>query len=229
MSTTTTAVQDSSSPSLQGGFSPSDTALVVVDVQYGSASRNHGIGEKMKLEGREEQGAERFDRIETVVVPNIQRLLEEFRRNDGYVVYLTVNSYRSDFGDIPRSRRAFAAWKYGGEGPVDRVEPIEHSVLKEIEPRGNDLLLNKLTIGGFNSSSLYNVLINSGMSRLLVCGVSTNSCVESTVRGAADRHFEVLVVEDACGAAAMNLHDASIAIMRDQFADIITTDDVRFE
>ena len=54
-------------------------ALVVVDMQYASGSRHEGLGRLLKDQGRDEQGRERFDRIEGFVVPTIQRLLEVFR------------------------------------------------------------------------------------------------------------------------------------------------------
>lgn len=206
---------------------PATTALVVIDLQYGSASRHEGIGRRMQEEGRAEIGAERFDRIEQLVVPNTLRLLTAFRETGGFIIYLTINSLRHDFRDIPRNRRNLANWRHGGLGMTDASSPPrEHSILDEIAPQGDDLVLNKTTIGGFASSNLHSVLRSAGIATMVVCGVSTNSCIESTVRGGADRGFRVVLAEDACGAAAQAFHEAAVATLDGQFSAIAPTDEV---
>lgn len=210
---------------------PATTALIVVDLQYGSASRHHGIGLRMQREGRAQDGQERFDRIESLVVPNTVRLLEHCRRADAFIVFLTVNVLRSDLRDAPKFRRALAEWKRVGAPQVAlsngrTAHPREHEILDEVAPVGDELVFNKVTIGGFNSTSLSNVLRTAGIRTVVVCGVSTNSCVESTVRGAADRLFDVVLVEDACGAALNELHDESVSLLAGQFCSLATTDEL---
>jgi len=63
---------------------PARAALVVVDMQYASAARDHGLGRFLAARGQEARGKYRFDRIESVVVPTIQRLLEGFRRRGSF-------------------------------------------------------------------------------------------------------------------------------------------------
>ena len=84
---------------------PARVALVVVDMQYASASRHEGLGRLLKDQGRPEQGAARFDRIESVVVPTIQRLLGFFRAHRLRIVHLTVGSELPDFSDLPPHMR----------------------------------------------------------------------------------------------------------------------------
>ena len=83
-------------------------ALVVVDMQYASGSRHEGLGRLLKDQGSPDQGSERFDRIETVVVPTIQRLLDVFRGRGLRVVYLTVGSELPDYSDLPPHMRPMA-------------------------------------------------------------------------------------------------------------------------
>jgi nicotinamidase-related amidase len=87
---------------------PARVALVVVDMQYASASRHEGLGRLLKDQGRPEQGAARFDRIESVVVPTIQRLLAAFRAHGLRIAYLTVGSELPDFSDLPPHMRPMA-------------------------------------------------------------------------------------------------------------------------
>lgn len=203
------------------------TALVVIDVQYGNASPDHGIGKRMRDEGRSEVGRERFARVATRVVPNVNRLAEAFRQRESLVVYLTINSLRHDFRDIPRNRRRLAGWRHGGTGMTDvSAPPKEHQILDDLGPRGDDVVLNKTTIGAFTSSNLPSVLRSAGVQTMVVTGVSTNSCIESTVRGAADMGFRVVIAEDACGAAMQAFHDEAIATMNGQFAAVAPTTEI---
>ncbi|HEY7869665.1 MAG TPA: isochorismatase family cysteine hydrolase [Methylomirabilota bacterium] len=182
---------------------PATTALVVVDMQYASGSRHEGLGRFLKDRGREEQGAERFERIETVVVPTIQRLLEAFRSRGLRVVFLTVGSELPDYSDLPPHMRPLA------EAVGNTRGRREHEILEALAPRPGEPVLNKTTMSAFHSSGFERLLRAWGVEHLVFTGVSTNSCVEGTARDAADRGFRCLLVEDGCGAASRPLHEAA--------------------
>jgi nicotinamidase-related amidase len=80
---------------------PIKTALIAVDLQYGSASRTAGLGKLLQQERKSELGSYRFDRIEQFVVPNVRRLLAFFRENQLRVIHLTLGSLMNDYSDIP--------------------------------------------------------------------------------------------------------------------------------
>ena len=178
-------------------------ALVVVDMQYASGSRHEGLGRLLKDQGREAQGAERFDRIETVVVPTIQRLLEAFRSRGLRVVFFTVGSELPDYSDLPPHMRPLA------EAVGNTRGRREHEILDALAPQTGEPVLNKTTMSAFNSSGFERLLRAWGVEQLVFTGVSTNSCVEGTARDAADRGFRCLLVEDGCGAASSRLHEAA--------------------
>jgi len=180
-----------------------NVALVVVDMQYASASRHDGLGALLKAKGLEDRGTYRFDRIEQVVTPTIQRLLVAFRREKLPVVYLTVGSELPDFGDMLPGMRRFAEAIGNTEGAK------EHRILDELMPRAGEAVVNKTTMSAFHSSGFERLIQAMGRSQLCFTGVSTNSCVEGTARDAADRGFQCVLVEDGCGAAAAELHDAT--------------------
>ena len=112
-------------------------ALVVVDMQYASASRRDGLGALLKAKGLEDRGAYRFDRIEQVVTPTIQSLLVAFRRDKLPVVYLTVGSKLPDFGDMLPGMRRFAEAIGNTEGAK------EHRILDELAPLAREAVVNK--------------------------------------------------------------------------------------
>ena len=182
---------------------PERVALVVVDMQYASASRQDGLGRLLTEQGRAAQGAYRFDRIEGVVVPTIQRLLMFFRSHRRRIVYLTVGSELPDYSDLLPHMRGMAEMVGNTRGHR------EHEVLDALQPAPGEPVINKTTMSAFHSSGFERLLRSWGVEQLVFTGVSTNSCVEGTARDAADRGFRCLLVEDGCGAASQRLHDAA--------------------
>ena len=202
---------------------PARTALLVIDMQYASGSRTHGLGRLLAEAGRAEDGRQRFDRIEQVVVPGIQRLLTCFRRAGPRVVYLTVGSELPDYSDLPPHMRGFA--RAIGNTRGNR----EHEILDELAPMPNELVLNKTTTGAFTSSPLDAALRTFGVEDLVITGISTNSCVETTARDAADRGYRCVLVDDACGAARPELHEATLVSFRRLFGRVAAVDEVLAE
>ena len=182
---------------------PRTVALVVVDMQYASGSRDHGLGRNLKTRGQEALGAYRFDRIERTVIPAIQRLLAFFRARGLRLVYLTVGSELPDYSDLLPHMRAFAERAGNTRGNH------EHEILDALAPRAGEAVLNKTTMSAFHSSGFERLVRAWGVEQLVFTGISTNSCVEGTARDAADRGFRCLLVEDGCGAASQALHDAT--------------------
>jgi biuret amidohydrolase len=182
---------------------PRQVALVVVDMQYASGSRDHGLGRNLKARGQEALGAYRFDRIERTVIPAIQRLLAVFRTRGLRLVYLTVGSELPDYSDLLPHMRAFAESARNTRGNP------EHEILDALAPRPGEAVMNKTTMSAFHSSGFERLMRTWGVEQLVFTGISTNSCVEGTARDAADRGFRCLLVEDACGAASQALHDAT--------------------
>jgi nicotinamidase-related amidase len=196
------------------------TVLTIVDMQYASGCRTTGLGRLLRQQGHEQDGNYRFDRIERVVVPNIRRLLSAFRENGMRVVYLTVGSELPDYQDMPPHMRRFA------EAVGNTRGRREHEILDEVRPLPGENVLNKTTAGAFNSTGLDTLLHTLDARQLVIAGISTNSCVESTARDAADRAYDVVLVEDACGAARQELHDATLVSFARLFGRVASTDEV---
>ncbi|MBI4277503.1 MAG: cysteine hydrolase [Armatimonadetes bacterium] len=199
---------------------PPRTALLVIDLQYASASRTHGLGRLLAEQGREADGQYRFDRIERVVVPNVRTLLEFFRRRGLRVIYLTVGSLLPDYRDMPAHMHGFARAVGNTQGRR------EHEILDEVRPEPGEIVMNKTTTGAFNSTSLDATLRTLGIVDLVITGVSTNSCVETTARDAADRGYRCVLVEDGCGAARPEFHEATLASFRRLFGRVASTREV---
>ena len=199
---------------------PAKTALLVIDMQYASGSRAHGLGRLLTEQGRQDSGRYRFDRIEQTVVPNIQRLLGFFRRHRLRVIFLTVGSEQPDYSDLPPHMRGFAT------ALSNRRGNREHEILDELRPCPGETVLNKTTAGAFSSTGIDHLLRTLGAEYLVLTGISTNSCVETTARDAADHGYQCVLVDDGCGAAREAFHQATLASFRRLFGRVATTDEI---
>ncbi|MCA9137323.1 MAG: cysteine hydrolase [Planctomycetales bacterium] len=90
----------------------------------------------------------------------------------------------------------------------------------------DEIVINKTASGVFSSTNLHYVLNNLGIESLMVVGVYTNECVETTVRDACDLGYLVTVVEDCCATVTPELHNASLATLRDRYARVARLTDV---
>ena len=201
---------------------PRRAALVVVDMQYATGHREGALGRRMLREGSNVT-AYRFERIETKVVPNIRRLLAGFRGAGAEVIYLTVGSRRLDIADAPPHMAKLFRDTDNYEGSR------EHEIVDELKPAPGELVLNKTSIGAFASTGLDHLLRSLGLDQLYMTGVSTNMCVETTAREAADRGYLVSLVEDACGATIEELHRGTMVNFQRLFGRVVSTDEALAE
>jgi len=183
---------------------PETTALLIIDLQNASASRTKGLGKLLKEQGREEAGEYRFNRIENVILPNVQKLLKYFREKELNIIYVTLGSEKDDFSDLPPNVYSLI------KSTDNRKGTETNDVLDEIKPLSNELVINKTTMSAFVSTNINSVLKKMNIKYLLCCGVSTNSCVQSTAMNAADYGYYCVLVDDACGAAKEKFHLATI-------------------
>jgi nicotinamidase-related amidase len=199
---------------------PLSTSLIIVDMQYATACRETGLGKLLERQGKGDLGKYRFDRIEKTVVPTIQRMLSFFREHELAVVYITMGSYDQYFSDtLPYLTNFFRSTN-------NRIGSKEHEILEELKPEPDELVINKTTMGAFSSTNLDSVLWSKGIKYLLFTGVSTNMCVETTARDAADRGFRCILIEDACGAPRPEYHEAALKNYRRLFGKVQRSEEI---
>jgi biuret amidohydrolase len=198
------------------------TALLIVDMQYVDAHRDHGLGESLRRT-HPEVWAYYFAQVEDFVVPNVKRLLEAFRRAQMRVIHLTLGPVLEDGGDMLAVRRG---------NVTDGIRSMFHhqgtftaGILEELAPRDGELVINKTSRSAFNSTAIERVLRNLGIESLVVVGVTTSSCVDTTARDAADRGFLVALVEDAMAELDEPSHDAALRQFAVRWGRVWTTDE----
>jgi ureidoacrylate peracid hydrolase len=179
------------------------TAALIIDMQNGFV---HPAGSTTAM-GRGLPGIEH-------VVAETKGLLGAVRALDWPVIY-TRHQFRPDFLDCPPKLKAMF--------PPDSTPLVAGSwdaaVTDDLMPLDGDTLVDKNRFDAFLFTDLEVVLRALGITRLLVAGVVTNVCVESTVRSAAQRDFDVTVASD-CTAAADGFHQPALRGMEAVFASV---------
>ncbi len=173
-------------------FEPALTALLVIDMQRDFLEPG-GFGE---LLGND------VSQLRSTIGPT-ERVLKTFR-SLGLTVIHTREGHRPDLTDCPPSKlnRGGLAIGIGDQGPMGRVlvrGESGHAIIEELKPLPGEPVIDKPGKGSFYATDLQTILVNRGITRLVICGVTTEVCVHTTVREANDRGYECLVLADCVG------------------------------
>jgi nicotinamidase-related amidase len=142
-------------------------------------------------------------------------------RRCGMLVIHTREGHRPDLSDAPplKVERGDPALRIGALGPMGRIlvrgEP-GHDIIPELYPIAGEPVIDKPGKGAFYQTDLELMLHNRSIDTLLVCGVTTEVCVNTTVREANDRGFRCVVLSDCCGSYFAEFHEMGLAMIKAQ-------------
>lgn len=190
-------------PSNLSGW-PGDAALLIIDMQRDFcdpggyiASMGYGVEHVSPL------------------IPRIAAVRRRMESLGAKIIY-TREGHRPDLADLTpqkaaRSRRGGA--EIGASGPLGRFlvrgEP-GWDIIPQLAPADDDIIIDKPGYSAFHATDLEQILRVLGVRRLILCGVTTDVCVHSTLRAAIDLGFDCLVLEDCCAATMAEHHTAAI-------------------
>jgi nicotinamidase-related amidase len=147
------------------------------------------------------------------IVPNVAAVTAAARRA-GVAVIHTREGYAADLADVPRHR---LGGMLGRPGPLGRFlvrgEP-GHDFVAELMPAPGEAVIDKPGFSAFSRTGLAERLEAAGITRLVLCGVTTQCCVHSTLRSAVDRGYWCLTLADACAAFEPEVHAAALRLIR---------------
>ncbi|KAK5685422.1 hypothetical protein LTS10_003500 [Elasticomyces elasticus] len=128
-------------------------------------------------------------------------------------------AYLSDLPsrELFRSRNNASGLGIGDRGPLGRLlvrGEAGHDTIKELYPVDGEPVIDKPGKGAFTNTDFDLLLRTKGVRNLIICGVTTDVCVSTTMREANDRGYDCLLVEDCCAASYKNLHNAAIETVR---------------
>jgi nicotinamidase-related amidase len=150
----------------------------------------------------------------------IRRVLAAARDRRMPVIH-TREGHRPDLADLPPAKRERGrlATRIGDLGPMGRIlvrgEP-GHDIIPELAPVAGEPVVDKPGKGAFYATDLEAMLRNRGIAQLIVCGVTTEVCVNTTVREANDRGFDCLVLEDCVASYFAAFQAAGIEMIKAQ-------------
>jgi biuret amidohydrolase len=170
-------------------FDPKSTALVVIDMQRDFVDPG-GFGEAL---GNDVS-------LLRAAIPPTERVLDTFRKL-GIMVIHTREGHRPDLSDLPPAKKARGKLEngIGDPGPMGRIlvrGEYGHDIVDSLQPRPGEPVVDKPGKGSFYATDLDTILKMRGITHLVVCGVTTEVCVHTTVREANDRGYECLVLSD---------------------------------
>ncbi|MFG1184795.1 cysteine hydrolase family protein [Xanthobacter aminoxidans] len=195
-------------------FAPPHTALVIIDMQ-----------KDFCVDGFAASAAGRPLGAAQAIVPVIAELRAAARRAGVLVCHVgfwTLPGHLSDSGPwlAQRRRSTYAS---------DRIAIAETrgaDFVPELSPAAGEVVIHKHRYSAFKGTDLDMVLRGRGIASVAVCGVSTNVCVESTLRDAFEYGYYVSAVGDACASWDMDLHHATLRNVEARFGIVATATDL---
>src|SRR6187200_2220696 len=188
---------------------PRTTALIIIDMQRDFLEPG-GFGETLGND---------VSLLQAAVAP-LRKVLDAARAARMLVIH-TREGHRPDLSDAPRHKveRGDPATRIGAPGPMGRIlvrgEP-GHDIIPQLYPAAGEPVIDKPGKGAFYQTDLELMLKNRGIETLLVCGVTTEVCVNTTVREANDRGFRCVVLSDCCASYFPEFHDMGLKMIKAQ-------------
>jgi len=190
-------------------FEPTSTALVIIDMQRDFVDPG-GFGEALGND---------VSLLRKAIEPT-RKVLEAARGREMLVIH-TREGHRPDLSDLPASKKLRGRLKsgIGDPGPMGRIlvrGEHGHDIIDELKPAPGEPVVDKPGKGAFYATDLDSILHNRGIRQLVVCGVTTEVCVNTTVREANDRGYDCLVLEDCVGSYFPEFQVAALNMIKAQ-------------
>jgi biuret amidohydrolase len=188
---------------------PARCALLIIDMQRDFLEPG-GFGEMLGND---------VAQLRRTVAPTA-RLLAAWRAA-GLPVIHTREGHRPDLADLPPSKRVRGrgAKRIGDDGPMGRIlvrGEAGHDIIPELYPEAGEPVVDKPGKGAFFATDLDAILKSRGIMQLVVCGVTTEVCVNTTVREANDRGHDCLVLEDCVGSYFPEFQEMGLRMIKAQ-------------
>lgn len=190
-------------------FKVASTALVIIDMQRDFVEPG-GFGETL---GNDVSQLAR-------IVPPCQVMLHAWRAAGGVVVH-TREGHMSDLSDCPPAKlnRGDPTLRIGDVGPMGRIlirEEPGHQIIAELAPLAGEIIIDKPGKGAFYATALHTMLQQAGITHLIVMGVTTEVCVQTTLREANDRGYDCLLLTDCTDSYFPQFKAAALAMVHAQ-------------
>ncbi len=190
-------------------FTPAKCALLIIDMQRDFLEPG-GFGEMLGND---------VGQLRRTIEPN--RILLSAWRVAGLPVLHTREGHRADLADLPPAKKIRGKSKttIGDKGPMGRIlvrGEAGHDIIPELYPRAGEPVIDKPGKGAFWATDLHAILQHRGITQLVVTGVTTEVCVNTTVREANDRGYDCLVPSDCVGSYFPEFQEMGLKMIKAQ-------------
>jgi len=193
---------------------PAETALLVIDIQNTYLEPKDDPAEN-------ERWQPFFDRMRSTVIPNTARLMDACRTRGAEVMFARIACLKPDGRD-----RSLSQKKPGFNYLLLPKDREDSQIVPELAPRADEIVIMKTTDSALTGSNLRILLHNMGIKNVVVAGIFTDQCISSTVRSLCDESFNVVVVDDCCAAATMELHRHELEVINMIYCHVARLDEV---
>ncbi|MBV9586086.1 MAG: cysteine hydrolase [Alphaproteobacteria bacterium] len=181
---------------------PHDAALLIIDVQNYTARRDGGEYRGFADRDIEQRFGFFFRTLDQITLPNLQRLQAACRNGRIEVLYTVIESLTEDGRD--RSLDYKISGLHVPKGSWDA------RVIDAIAPAADEIVIPKTSSSPFISTNIDYVLRNLGVRSLIIAGILTDQCIDSTARDACDLGYLVTIASDACATHSRERHEWSL-------------------
>ncbi|KAF7640073.1 Isochorismatase [Meloidogyne graminicola] len=162
-------------------FIATKTAVLVVDVQNWTVEKGNGLPLNDYY----------YNEAKKNIIPNIKSILDSARNYGIEVVFTVVENYTKNGRDRSLDYKISNFFVPKGSH--------EAKVIKELEPREDEMIIPKTSSSLFNSTNFEYLMRNIGIDTIIVTGFLTDQCIANTICDGADRGFWMICLNDACG------------------------------
>jgi ureidoacrylate peracid hydrolase len=194
-----------------------NAALIIVDMQNDFVHEDGFTGKYSKAGAIPESG---FKLLKTPI-PHINKLAEHFRSHGKEVVHI-YTACEPDYSDVAMPLKTIVEAKKAGALVRGSWGA---QIIDELTPQGGDHTVVKHGSGGFFQTPLDRILRNLGVKSLVITGVNTSYCVETTIREAVAYGYDVMLVSDAAACFDQESHEATLKVIANGFGEVMTTDE----
>jgi nicotinamidase-related amidase len=192
---------------------PETTALLVIDIQNTYLADKDTPEETVRWQPF-------YERMRETVIPNTARMIDECRKRGVEVLFARIACQKTDGRD-----RSLSQKKPGFNYLLLPKDEEDGQIVPELAPMGDEIVVTKTTDSALTGTNLRMLLHNMDIKDVIVTGIFTDQCVSSSVRSLVDESFSVVVVDDCCAAATMELHRHELEIINMIYCHVVQLDE----